>query len=143
MLLTETQTIQQSNLCQSFRGILSNIDKPADSRITLRACRMGPTHSNDCESQPSCVFGMHVLPPADLDGMTFCIRSLPRFIWIRLRGRLIQFEFGSILAGLSGCACVGWSWSIKHLVALESDQSIDGQSAELTPQPEAHIAPIK
>src|SRR5437868_11460006 len=77
------------------------------------------------------------------DGMTLCIGSRPDFIGIGLGRRLIQFESGPVFAGLSRLARVGRGWPIKDLVTLESDQGIDGQSTELTPQPQADIATIK
>src|SRR5260370_35297090 len=140
MFLAEAQTVEQSDLCEPFLGILSLVNKPADPGIALAVGSMWATHLDDGQVEPSSFFDMHVLPPADAYRMSFPIRSIPAVIRTLLRGRITEFEFCPIEPWSSSFACVRGSWLIKAAVALQSSQQIDRQAATLPPDPVAIIA---
>src|SRR5713226_4201902 len=143
MFLAEAQTVQQSDLCEPFLGILSLIDKPADPGIAFAVGSVWATDLNDGQIEPPCIFHMHVLPPADAHRMPFCIRSIPCVIRTLVRGRITEFEFCPIKPWSSAFACVRGGWLIKAAVALEPAQQVDRQSATSAPQPVAIIASVK
>src|SRR5205807_8901074 len=98
---------------------------------------------DDGQVEPSGLFDMHVLPPADAHSMLFCIGSLPDLVRMRLSRRIRELQFGPIFAGLSRFASMGRGRLIETAVALQASQQIDGQSATPAPEPVAIIAAVK
>src|SRR4051794_21775110 len=143
MLLREAQTVHQGDLCEPLLGLLSKVDKPADPGIAFAIGCMWARDLDDGQVEPSGLFDMHVLPPADAHRMAFLIGSMPALVRMRLRARIRELQFSSIFAWLSGFASVRRRWLIKAAIALESAQQVDRQSATSAPQPVAIIASVK